>query len=50
LPLKEKNIDTLVLGCTHYPLLYNTISKVMGDGVKLVSSALEVAKSGKGDE
>lgn len=43
-PLKEKNIDTLVLGCTHYPLLYNTISKVMGDGVKLVSSALEVAK------
>ncbi|HOM02233.1 MAG TPA: glutamate racemase [Acetivibrio sp.] len=44
LPLKEKNIDTLVLGCTHYPLLYNTISKVMGDGVKLVSSALEVAK------
>ncbi|HHV28455.1 glutamate racemase [Acetivibrio mesophilus] len=44
LPLKEKNIDTLVLGCTHYPLLHNTISKVMGDDVKLVSSALEVAK------
>lgn len=43
-PLKEKGIDTLVLGCTHYPLLQNTISKVMGDGVKLVSSALEVAK------
>ena len=44
LPLKEKGIDSLVLGCTHYPLLYNTISKVMGEGVKLVSSALEVAK------
>ncbi|NLD45820.1 MAG: glutamate racemase [Clostridiaceae bacterium] len=43
-PLKEVGIDTLVLGCTHYPLLQNTISKVMGDGVKLVSSALEVAK------
>lgn len=44
LPLKEKGIDTLVLGCTHYPLLQNTISKVMGEDVKLVSSALEVAK------
>lgn len=43
-PLKEVGIDTLVLGCTHYPLLQNTISKVMGDGVKLVSSALEAAK------
>lgn len=43
-PLKENNIDTLVLGCTHYPLLHKTISKVMGEGVKLVSSALEVAK------
>ena len=43
-PLKEKDIDTLVLGCTHYPLLKNIISKVMGDGVKLVNSALEVAK------
>mgnify|MGYP000945114732 CR=1 FL=1 len=43
-PLKNEGIDTLVLGCTHYPLLYKTISKVMGEGVKLVSSALEVAK------
>ncbi|MGI6778520.1 MAG: glutamate racemase [Acetivibrionales bacterium] len=43
-PLKKKGIDTLVMGCTHYPLLADTISKVMGDGVKLVSSALEVAK------
>jgi len=44
LPLKEKGIDTLVLGCTHYPLLSNTITKVMGDGVKLVSSAIEISK------
>ncbi|NLL05254.1 MAG: glutamate racemase [Clostridiaceae bacterium] len=44
LPLKECGIDTLVLGCTHYPLLQNTIQRVMGDEVKLVNSALEVAK------
>ncbi|HPD00823.1 MAG TPA: glutamate racemase [Acetivibrio sp.] len=44
LSLKEKGIDSLVLGCTHYPLLHKTISKVMGEGVRLVSSALEVAK------
>ena len=43
-PFKELGIDTLVLGCTHYPLLQNTIQKVMGDNVKLVNSALEVAK------
>lgn len=44
LPLKEEGIDTLVLGCTHYPLLQNTISKVMGEEIKLVNSAFEVAK------
>lgn len=43
LPLKQKGIDTMVLGCTHYPLLQKTISEIMG-GVKLVSSALEVAR------
>ncbi|HEY9062210.1 MAG TPA: glutamate racemase [Pseudobacteroides sp.] len=43
-PMKKEGIDTLVMGCTHYPMLYNTISKVMGDDVKLVSSALEVTK------
>lgn len=42
--LKQDKIDTLVMGCTHYPLLQEVISKVMGDGVTLVSSALEVAK------
>ncbi len=43
-PIRETGVDTLVLGCTHYPLLKNTIAKVMGDGVKLVSSAQEVAR------
>lgn len=43
-PLIEEKIDTLVLGCTHYPLLTGVISYVMGDGVTLVSSAEETAK------
>ena len=44
LPLKEAGVDTLVLGCTHYPLLTGAISLVMGDQVTLVSSAEETAK------
>ena len=43
-PLKAKNIDALVLGCTHYPLLTGVISYVMGNEVSLVSSAEETAK------
>jgi glutamate racemase len=43
IPLRDKAIDTLVLGCTHYPLLQKIISKVMGPEVKLVSSGAEVA-------
>ena len=39
-----KDIDTLVLGCTHYPLLTGVISYVMGNSVTLVSSAEETAK------
>ncbi|MCC9203490.1 glutamate racemase [Arthrobacter sp. zg-Y769] len=42
-PLKARDVDTLVLGCTHYPLLTGVISYVMGD-VTLVSSAEETAK------
>jgi glutamate racemase len=42
-PLKDAGIDTLVLGCTHYPLLSGAIQYVMGRGVKLVSSAEETA-------
>jgi glutamate racemase len=45
--LKNKGIDTLLLGCTHYPLLKDTLSKVMGDGVTLVDSAIETAKKVK---
>jgi glutamate racemase len=43
-PMREAEVDTLVLGCTHYPLLTGVISYVMGDGVTLVSSAEETAK------
>ncbi len=43
-PLKAASVDTLVLGCTHYPLLTGVISYVMGDSVTLVSSAEETAK------
>ena len=38
-PLKDAGVDTLILGCTHYPLLSGVIRYVMGDGVVLVSSA-----------
>lgn len=43
-PLQRAQVDTLVLGCTHYPLLAGMIGLVMGDGVTLVSSADETAK------
>lgn len=41
--LKEKNIDTLVLGCTHYPYLKKTIQNVMGRNVKIVDASYEVS-------
>ena len=43
-PLQAEGVDTLILGCTHYPLLTGVISYVMGDLVTLVSSAEETAK------
>jgi glutamate racemase len=43
-PLVDLGVDTLVLGCTHYPLLTGALSYVMGDDVTLVSSAEETAK------
>ena len=43
-PVMVAKVDTLVLGCTHYPLLTGVISYVMGEGVTLVSSAEETAK------
>jgi len=42
-PMRKANVDTLVLGCTHYPLLARTIGDVMGPDVVLVSSAEETA-------
>ena len=43
--LKESGVDTLVLGCTHYPLLKGVIGEVMGEGVHLVDSAEETART-----
>ncbi|MFJ3312044.1 glutamate racemase [Micrococcus endophyticus] len=43
-PLRAAGVDTLVLGCTHYPLLTGALSLVMGEDVTLVSSAEETAK------
>ncbi|MGE4578174.1 MAG: glutamate racemase [Desulfuromonadales bacterium] len=44
-PLRAHAIDTLVLGCTHYPLLKNTIRAVMGETVRLIDSAEETART-----
>jgi glutamate racemase len=43
-PVAAAGVDTLILGCTHYPLLTGVISYVMGEDVTLVSSAEETAK------
>ncbi|WP_221585214.1 glutamate racemase [Microbacterium sp. G2-8] len=43
-PLRRAEVDTLVLGCTHYPFLKGAISYIMGSGVSLVSSDSETAK------
>jgi glutamate racemase len=43
-PVKTQHIDTLILGCTHYPLMANAISMVMGPEVELISSAAETAR------
>ncbi|MGI6005880.1 MAG: glutamate racemase [Ruminococcus sp.] len=42
--LTRENIDVLILGCTHYPLLRSTVKKVVGDGVELVNPAYETAQ------
>lgn len=43
-PLKDVGIDTLILGCTHYPLMADVIQEVMGPEVRLISSAEETAR------
>ena len=42
-PLKEAGVDTLVLGCTHYPLLAEVIGAIMGPGVTLIDSGAACA-------
>lgn len=42
--MKKENVDTLILGCTHYPHLIELISDIMGPKVKLISSGGELAK------
>lgn len=42
--MKSSSIDCLILGCTHYPFLKETIQEVMGEKVKLISSADETAR------
>lgn len=42
--IQTQDIDTLILGCTHYPLLAPVIGDVMGDGVTLINSAEETAR------
>ncbi|MDK6637434.1 glutamate racemase, partial [Streptococcus mitis] len=42
--LKEKEFDTMVLGCTHYPIIEKEISKVVGSTIKLVDPADQVAQ------
>jgi glutamate racemase len=44
-PLRRQRIDTLVLGCTHYPLLRDAIAEVMGPQVVLIDSAAETARA-----
>ena len=44
-PLEGTNVDTVILGCTHYPLLRKTIQKVVGDQVSLIDSGAETVSS-----
>jgi glutamate racemase len=44
LPMLEKNIDTVVLGCTHYPFVIPLIEKIVGDNVRVIDPAPAVAK------
>lgn len=42
-PLRESGVDTLILGCTHFPLLRDAVSDFMGEGVTLIDSGFETA-------
>lgn len=42
-PLKEQEVDAVILGCTHYPLISAPINRILGPGVRLISSAGQTA-------
>ncbi|MDR0987530.1 MAG: glutamate racemase [Ruminococcus sp.] len=44
-PIKAEGVDTLILGCTHYPIIDQIIEDYMGEGVKLISSGKEAANA-----
>jgi glutamate racemase len=46
-PMMEKNIDTLVLACTHYPFVMPTLKKILGENVRIIDPAPSVAKQVK---
>ncbi|MCI7767328.1 MAG: glutamate racemase [Oscillospiraceae bacterium] len=43
-PIRRENVDVLILGCTHYPILHEAIAEYMGEDVRLISSGAEAAK------
>ena len=47
IPLKNENVDTLILGCTHYPLLTKVIADIMGEGVTLLSPGALAAEDAR---
>ena len=44
-PMKDQGLDTLILGCTHYPLLEEVIGEIMGSSVRLVNAGAEAANA-----
>lgn len=43
-PIRESEVDTLILGCTHYPLLEETIRDILKEGTRIINPAKELAK------
>ena len=43
MPIKSKNIDTIILGCTHYPILKNKLSNYLGEKILIINTAKSVA-------
>ncbi len=46
-PIRSAQVDTLILGCTHYPIIRDIIADIMGEGVNLISPGEEAAKYAK---